>query len=81
MQVEALFFALLLGIAHLSEFDTREHPLHTLLGHGYQGSTLNQFLGQLERVGAAETLLTILLADQTGPDSIEFSGNTPILSR
>lgn len=52
---EALLFAPLLGIEHLSEFDTREHPLKTLIGRGYQSSTLSQFLGQLERVNAAET--------------------------
>lgn len=60
---EALFFSPLLGIAHLSEFDTREHPLQTLIGRGYQSSTLSQFLGQLERVGAAEALMPVLLAD------------------
>lgn len=63
---EALFFAPLLGIDHLSEFDTREHPLQTLIGHSYQSSTLNQFLAQLERVGAAQTLMHVLLAEQTG---------------
>ncbi len=42
---QALFFAPLLGIDCLSAFDTREHPLQTLLGHGYQRSTLRQFLG------------------------------------
>jgi hypothetical protein len=60
---EALFFSPLLGIAHLSEFDTREHPLQTLIGRGYQSSTLSQFLGQLERVGAAEALMPVLLAE------------------
>ncbi len=40
----ALFFAPVLGIDRLSEFDTREHPLQTLLGRGYQRSTLRQFL-------------------------------------
>ena len=64
---QALFFAPLVGIARLSEFDTREHPLPTLLGRGYQSSTLSQFLGQLERVGAAEALLPTLGADQAGP--------------
>lgn len=63
---QALFFAPLLGIDHLSEFDTREHPLQTLIGHSYQSSTLNQFLAQLERVGAAQTLMHVLLAEQTG---------------
>ncbi len=47
---QALFFAPLLGIDRLSEFDTREHPLQTLIGQRYQSSTLRQFLGQLERV-------------------------------
>jgi hypothetical protein len=64
---QALFFAPLLGIAHLSEFDTREHPLPTLLGRGYQSATLSQFLGQLERVGAAETLMPVLFAESSGP--------------
>ena len=31
---QALFFAPLLGIDHLSEFDTREHALKTLIGRG-----------------------------------------------
>ncbi len=63
---KALFFAPLLGIDRLSEFDTREHPLQTLLGQGYQSSTLSQFLGQLERVGAADALLPALVADKAG---------------
>jgi hypothetical protein len=63
---EALFFAPLFGIDTLTGFDTREHPLPTLLGRSYQSSTLRQFLGQLERVGAAEALLPALVADQTG---------------
>ena len=57
---QALFFAPLLGIDRLSEFDTREHPLQTLIGCGYQSSTLSQFLGQLERVDAAESLMSVL---------------------
>jgi hypothetical protein len=61
---EALVFAPLLGIDRLSEFDTHEHPLTTLLGRGYQSSTLSQFLGQLERVGADETLLPALVAER-----------------
>ncbi len=64
---EALFFAPLLGIDRLSEFDTREHPLKTLIGHGYQSSTLRQFLGQLERVDAAASLMPALVADRAGP--------------
>ncbi len=64
---QALFFAPLLGIDRLSEFDTREHPLQTLRGQGYQRSTLCQFLGQLERVDAAESLMPTLGAERAGP--------------
>jgi len=64
---EALFFAPLLGIDRLSEFDTHEHPLKTLLGRGYQSATLRQFLGQLERVHAAVALMPVLGAAKTGP--------------
>src|SRR2546428_2553190 len=64
---QALFFAPLCGIDRLTAFDTHEHPLATLLGRGYHSSTLSQFLGQLERVGAAEVLLPALLPAQTGP--------------
>src|SRR2546422_1720107 len=63
---QALFFAPLLGIEHLTAFDTHEHPLATLLGQSYQSSTLQQFLGQLERVGADAALLPALLPTQTG---------------
>ena len=54
---QALFFAPLLGIDRLTEFDTHEHPLAPLLGRSYQSSTLTQFLGQLERISAHEALL------------------------
>lgn len=64
---QALFFAPLLGINRLSECDTREHPLQTLIAQGYQCSTLRQFLGQLERVDAAESLRPVLGADKAGP--------------
>jgi len=64
---QALFFAPLVGIERLSEFDTREHPLQTLRGRGYQSSTLRQFLGQLERVEAAASLMPALVADRAGP--------------
>jgi hypothetical protein len=62
----ALFFAPLLGIDRLPAFDTHEHPLATLLGRGYHRSTLSQFLGQLERVDAAEGLLPALVPPHTG---------------
>src|SRR5438874_3140659 len=63
---QALFFAPLFGIEHLTEFDTREHPLATLLGRSYQSSTLTQFLGQLERVRADEALVPTLIPAQAG---------------
>src|SRR5256712_13503018 len=63
---QALFYAPLLGIDRLSEFDPGEHPLQTLIGHGYQSSTLSQFLRQLERVDAAESLMPVLVADRAG---------------
>jgi hypothetical protein len=63
---EALFFAPLLGIGRLSEFDTHEHPLTTLIGRSYQSTTLNQFLGQLEHVGAAEALMAVLATGPSG---------------
>jgi hypothetical protein len=63
---QALFFAPLVGIDRLTAFDTHEHPLGTLLGRGYHSATLHQFLGQLERVGAAEALMSTLLVDKAG---------------
>ena len=63
---EALFFAPLLGIERLSEFDNREHGLKSLLGRGYQSSTLQQFLGQLERVGADQALRATLVPHEPG---------------
>lgn len=65
-RLQALFFAPLFGIEHLTAFDTHEHPLATLLGQSYQSSTLTQFLGQLERVGADEALLSTLVPAQAG---------------
>jgi hypothetical protein len=64
---QALFFAPLFGIDRLTACDTHEHPLATLLGRGYHSATLRQFLGQRERVGAAEALLPARLPAQTGP--------------
>ena len=63
---QALFFAPLFGIDRLTAFDTHEHPLGTLLGRGYHSSTLSQFLGQLERIDAAEALMPVLLPAQAG---------------
>jgi len=63
---QTLFFAPLLGIEKLTAFDTHEHPLQTLVGRGYHSATLNQFLGQLERINAADTLMPALLPHQAG---------------
>lgn len=62
----ALLYAPLLGVAKLTEFDVRETPLPTLVGRGYQSSTLNQFLGQMERIDAAPTLQTALVPAAAG---------------
>lgn len=66
LRFEALFYAPLFEIKKLTEFDTREHPLKTLIGRGYQSSTLTQFLGQLERIDAAEALMPALLPEEAG---------------
>ncbi len=63
---QALFFAPLCGIETLTAFDTHEHPLGTLLGRGYQSSTLSQFLGQLERIEATNALMPALVPTQAG---------------
>ena len=55
----------MLGIEHLSEFDRHEPALETVLGQSYQSSTLTQFLGQLERIEAAEALMPLLLPPGT----------------
>ena len=59
---QALVLAPLLGMERLSAFDTREHPLETLIGGSYHSTTLRQFLGELERVDAAPSLMPILLS-------------------
>jgi hypothetical protein len=63
---QALFYAPLFGIGKLTECDRKEHALETVIGHGYQSSTLTQFLGQLERVDAAEVLMPLLVAEESG---------------
>jgi hypothetical protein len=62
---QALFYAPLFGIAKLTEYDVKEHPLMTLVGSRYQSSTLNQFLGQLERIDAGEALLPALIPQES----------------
>ncbi len=65
-RLQALLLAPLLGIETLTAFDTREHPLPTLIGQGYQSSTLTPFLGQLERIDAAEALMGALVPQAAG---------------
>ena len=50
----------------MTGFDTHAHPLQTLLGCGYHRTTLTQFLGQLERIDAAEALMPALGPDTAG---------------
>jgi hypothetical protein len=65
-RLQALCFAPLWGIDRLSAFATQEQPLQTLLGRDYHSSTLRQFLGHLERVGADEALMPTLGPAQVG---------------
>lgn len=64
-RLQALVLAPVLGIEHLTEFDRHEHALETVIGRSYQSSTLTQFLGQLERIEAAEALMPLLLPPGT----------------
>ena len=63
---QALFCAPLLGSETLTGCDPHEHPLPTLRGRGSHSATLGQFLGQLERIDAAETLRPVLVPHQVG---------------
>ena len=63
---KALIYAPLFGIGKLTEYDMKEHALETIIGRGYQSSTLNQFLGQLERVEAGEALVPALIPREPG---------------
>ena len=38
-----------------------------MIGRSYQSSTLSQFLGQLERVDAAATLMSVLVTELAAP--------------
>ena len=49
---QALLILPLLGINKLSEIDYTESDLQSTLGYHYGSSTLTQYLGELERVGA-----------------------------
>ena len=63
---QALVYAPLFGIDKLTEFDRKEHALESVIGQGYQSSTLTQFLGQLERIDAAKALMSVLLPEECG---------------
>ncbi len=63
---KALLYAPLFGICKLTEFDIKNHALKTVIGRGYHSSTLNQFLGQLERVDAADALMSALITQEPG---------------
>jgi len=62
---KALFFAPLFGIGKLIEYDYKENALRTIIGRGYQSSTLNQYLAQLKRIDAGPKLMKALLPTQS----------------
>lgn len=62
---QALAILPLLGIKKLSELDYKTHNLGSVLGYTYSSSTLTQFLGELERVGA-EKIKSELANDAQG---------------
>ena len=63
---QALFYAPLFDIGKLTQYDVKEHALESIIGRNYQSSTLNQYLGQLERIDAAKYLLPVLTEGQEG---------------
>ena len=69
---KALFFAPLFGVGKLIEYDVREHTLETVIGRSYQSSTLNQYLGQLERIDATPILMNALIPTDDDDDHVCF---------
>ena len=63
---KALFYAPLLDVKKLTEYDYKEHPLETVVGKKFQSSTLSQYLGQLERIDVGDALMPALLPEDTG---------------
>lgn len=63
---QALFFAPLMHIGKLTEFDSKQNCLKNVIGKSYQGSTLTQFLCGLERVDAGNHMLELLIPPDTG---------------
>jgi hypothetical protein len=66
LRFKALFYAPLIGIGKLTEFDYQEHCLSTLIGRTYKSSTLTQYTGELERIHAGQTLVNILFESCPG---------------
>ena len=66
LHFQALFYAPLLGIDRLSEYDLKEHALPHIIGQNYHASTLKQALCKLEKVDAAQHLLPLLLPQEPG---------------
>ncbi|MCP4137646.1 MAG: hypothetical protein GY754_42155 [bacterium] len=65
--MKALIYATLFEIEKLTNYDVKEHSLPLLLSNeGYHSSTLNQFLGQLERIGVGEIFKQALLPAVSG---------------
>jgi hypothetical protein len=63
---QALFFAPLMHIGKLTEFDAKQNCLKNVIGKSYQSSTLTQFLCGLERVDAGNHMLELLIPSDTG---------------
>lgn len=66
MRFKALFYAAFFGIGKLTEYDVKEHGLEALIDRGYQNNTLRQFLGELERIDAADILISLLTSSNQG---------------
>jgi hypothetical protein len=66
MRFKALFYAPLFDVEKLTEYDYKEHSLETVIGKKFQSSTLNQYLGQLERIDAGDALAPALLPENPG---------------
>ncbi len=66
LRFKAIFYAPLLGINKLTEVDYKEHCLSTLIGKGFQSSTLTQYIGELERIDAGQQLRNILIPENPG---------------
>ena len=66
LRFKAIFYAPLLGINKLTEFDYKGNCLESLIGRSYQSSTLTQYLGDLERIDAGQQLRNILIPENPG---------------